>query len=195
MKGTASIDSAKKAMEDRKQADQLSEEAANLQPPLDEALAKLMAAKIQQADAQSQLTSATSGNQQGELRVKNANQQATTLHDQAKQLLAGDTGLDARYKAFTDLADSIKNDISKASAASNAAATSYAAAAQSQGKFISSIGELNLDPSDPLMKAKANQNHLKNVLSLGQVAAGTKSAAPTSSPTWSSNFAKPPPKP
>ena len=171
MKGTASIDAAKKAVEDRKQADQLSEEAANLQPPLDEALAKLQMAKIQQADAQSQITSATSGNEQSDMRVKNANQQASTLHDQAKQLLAGETGLDAKYKVFTDLADSIKADISKSSAASNAAAAAYAAATQSEGKFISSLGELNLDPSDPLMKAKANQAHLKNILTLGQVAA------------------------
>ncbi len=171
MKGTASIDAAKKAMEDRKQADQLSEEAANLQPTLDEALAKLQMAKIQQADAQSQITSATSGNQQSDMRVKNANQQASTLHDQAKQLLGGDRGLDAKYKAFTDLADSIKADISTALSASNASAAAYAAASQSQGKFTSSIAELNLDPSDPLMKAKQNQAHLKNILTLGQVAA------------------------
>ena len=170
MKGTASIDGAKKAMEDRKQADQLSEEAANLQPPLDEALAKLQMTRIQQAEAESQITSATSGNQQSDMRVKNANQQASTLHDQAQQLLGGETGLDARYKAFTDLADSIKADITAASSASNAAAAAYAAATQSEGKFISSITELNLDPSDPLMKTKHYQANLKNILSLGQVA-------------------------
>ena len=36
--------------------------------------------------------------------------------DQAKQLLGGDAGLDAKYKAFTELAESIKSDISKAGA-------------------------------------------------------------------------------
>lgn len=171
MKGTASIDAARKAMDDRKQADELSEQAANLQPSLDEAMAKLQMAKIQEADAQSQLTSATSGNKQSDMRVQNANQQAKNLHDQAKELLGGDNGLDAKYKAFTELADSIKGDITKAASASSAAAQSYASAAQSEGKFISKLSDLNLPSDDPLMKGKANQNHLKAVLTLGQVAA------------------------
>jgi hypothetical protein len=173
MKGTAAIDAAKKAAEDRKQADSLSEEAANLQPTLAEAQANLTMAKIHQADAESQLTSATSGNRQGDQRVKDATDQAKVLHDQAKQLLGGDAGLEAKYKAFADLAESIKADISKAGAASNGAVNAYAAASTSYGKYLSELADRGLPDGDPLVSGntKKNQQHLKAILQLGQSAA------------------------
>lgn len=173
LKGTTAIDAAKKATDDRKQADQLSEEAADLQPKLAQAQADLTMAKIHQADAESQLASATSGNKQGDMRVKDATDQAKVLHDQAKQLLAGDAGLEAKYKAFSDLAESIKSDISKANAASNGAANAYAAASSAYGKYLSELAGRGLPDNDPLVSGntKKNQTHLKAILQLGQSAA------------------------
>jgi hypothetical protein len=129
-----------------------------------------MVAQIQQADAESQLTTATSAGDQSMARQKSATDQAAVLHDQAKKLIDGDSGLAARYKEFSDLATKLKADVSKADDYAAKSARAYADALASAGKFASRISDLQLDSSDPLNKA-AKDTQAKALLTLAQAAA------------------------
>ncbi len=170
LKGTEAIDTAKKAAEARKEGDKLTEDAQNLQPQLDQANTDLMVAKIQQADADSQLASATSAAEQSVTRQKNATDQAAVLHGQAKKLIDGDSGLAARFKEFTDLAAKLKGDVAKAEDYAAKSAKAYQDALASAGKFSTRITDLQLDPADPLNKV-AKDNQSKSLITLSQAAA------------------------
>ena len=129
-----------------------------------------MVAQIQQADAESQLVTQTSAADQTMARQKAATEQAAVLHDQAKKLIDGDSGLAARFKEFTDLAAKLKADVSKADEYAAKSARAYADALASVGKFSSHISELQLDSSDPLNKV-AKDTQSKALLTLSQAAA------------------------
>jgi chromosome segregation ATPase len=170
LKGTEAIDAANKAADARKEGDKLTEDVQNLQPQVAQAHRDLMVAQIQQADAESQLTTATSAGDQSMARQKSATDQAAVLHDQAKKLIDGDSGLAARYKEFSDLATKLKADVSKADDYAAKSARAYADALASAGKFASRISDLQLDSSDPLNKA-AKDTQAKALLTLAQAAA------------------------
>jgi chromosome segregation ATPase len=170
LKGTEAIDASQKAAEARKEGDKLTEEIENLQPQVAQAQRDLMVAQIQQADAESQLATATSAGEQSMARQKAATDQAAVLHEQAKKLIDGDDGLAAKFKEFTELAAKLKADVTKADDYAAKSARNYADALASAGKFASHISEMQLDSSDPLNKV-AKDTQSKALLTLSQAAA------------------------
>jgi predicted nucleic acid-binding Zn-ribbon protein len=156
LKGKEAIDAGNKAMEDRKQADNLVAEAGKLDPQLSKAKSDLATAQIMQKDAESKLTNATRALESGTAWAKSNADRITSLREQAKKIINDPNGVAERYKKLNDLAATFDQDVQKAGNAASQAQTSFGQAItdlnRANNEIRTKATELALERSDPLMK-------------------------------------------
>jgi hypothetical protein len=173
-KGQAAIDAANKATADRKRAEALTEEAANLEPALVQARRAQTLAQIQQKDAEAHLAAAQAAFDAAAATAKQMQDRAAALRQAAAKILNDPDGIAAQYKALAALADDIDKSLASAAKAADdargafgRASTSYSAAMNDLKKLIA---DLTLDNKDILVRI-SNDTRPRALLSWNQSAA------------------------
>jgi hypothetical protein len=170
MKGKEAIEHSRKAVEQRKQADNLTMEVSNLLPTLARAKAELVTAQLQQAQAEAQTAAATANAEQGAAVAKVATDRAAALRQQAKELIDGEKGLRAQYKEFTSLAADVQKDIEVAATSASAADNAFRSSIGQVDATVKRVQELNLEPGNTLEKV-VGAREAKAILQLNQATA------------------------
>jgi uncharacterized protein YoxC len=170
MKGTAAIDAYKKAVEERKNADEKTAQVRNLEPTLARAKADLAHATILQKQAEVQTAAASNSAQQNSDAAKAANERAGTLRKQAADMIAAKEGLAEQYKEFSSIAADLQKDIEAAAKFAETADKAYASAIAELDLQKSQLAELQLEPTHVLMKLSESRDQ-RAMLTLQQAAA------------------------
>lgn len=170
IKGKAAIEAYEKAVAERKAADKLSEEVANLSIELRKAEGDAAVAKIREAEAQAAVDALTASVNAGAALTSKSKEGAGEVRAAAKQLVTQpDTGLAARVKTFEALAAKLETDIADASKDSARAVTAFGDARRQWSAVKDQIGKLQLDAAsnDPLL-AYANDRRKPALVQLSQ---------------------------
>lgn len=156
LKGQAAIDAGNKAMEDRKQAEDLMVQAGNLEADLAVAQAQLAISTLDATQAEQKLSTAQAASDDSAAFAKGNAGRAAALKKAADGLVNGDDGVAARFKTFSALAAKIDGEIKSAAADADHAASGFGSAASDFTAFRKSfqdrIEKANLDSADPVVK-------------------------------------------
>ena len=178
LKGTASINAANKAMDDRKQAEALMAEVGILAPALAQAQSDQGRAQIALDDAQRTANLASVAYDQAVKAAGAAGDRLKNVRAAVAGILAGngkdEIGLTARVTKFLDLAAKVEPQVRNALTAADTAAGSFASAGAAYDAYTRDLSrradQLGWKSDDPLRAAVKDQRP-------GVIIAWSKSAA------------------
>jgi len=177
-KGNTGIAAGRKAMDDRKAAEELTAEAARQAPMLAQAQVDLAMRQIELSNAQKDQTFAQAALEQGNATAQQAKSQAQSLRDAAAKLVADKDGVKDQLEALVATAAKLDKEVKDAAGSADLAAGSYIMAMSDYRKFQSELRDkiepLNLDTSDPLQKI-AKDERASALLMWSQSAANQQS--------------------
>jgi chromosome segregation ATPase len=170
LKGTAAIEQSKKAVEQRKEGDNLNADITNLQPTLARAKADLVTLQLQQAEAEAKQAAVTANAKQGADAAEVAANRAAALRKQAKDLIESEHGLAAQVKDFNALAADAQKDVDQAAKTSSTADAAFKNALSQLDTQRSKLRDMNLEPGNSLAKV-VEAPETKAILQLNQATA------------------------
>ncbi len=178
--GQAAIAAGNKAMQDRKQADDLMYDAGVLAPELAQAQAQVILAQMNLAEAQELSRLAQAANDQEQAATGLSGTRVAALRAAAQKIIgdeANKESLTGRLKAFTNLAGGLDVQLRNAVAAADQAASNYAGALSLYSTYVREAlakDTPGVDAADPLRKALKDDRPVL-ILAWSQVAAQQES--------------------
>lgn len=172
-KGQESIDAAKKAMDDRAQAEDLIAQADKMEPDLSQARAELALAQVEQRNAELLVKAATEAYNQANAAVQQTATQVKALRDTARKLVGDANGVTARFNKLSEAAAKLDAKIKDAAGDADKAAQNYNSAISDYRTYTDSLKEKldpNLSSSDALVKISKDAR-------MGALLAWSRSAA------------------
>jgi 5-deoxy-D-glucuronate isomerase len=170
LNGTAAIEQSKKAVEQRKQAEDLNADIANLQPTLARAKADLVTLQLQQQEAEARQAAATASAKESADAAEMATNRAAALRKQAKDLIEGEHGLAAQVKEFNALANDAEKDLEQAAKSATMANAAFSSAVSQLDAERTKLRAMNLEPGNSLTKI-VEAPEAKAILLLNQATA------------------------
>ncbi len=174
LKGAAAIAGGKKAMDDRRAADQLMADIGNLAPDLLQAQGDVALAQVSLNDAQNLAKGAVQAHDSAMAAEEKTVQRAKDLRAAATKMVNDPNGVKQKVAAFTDAYSKLDKKIKEATTAADQAAASFGSASTDFRSAVDDakkvVDDRQLDASDPLSKF-AHDSRMTAILLWSQSAA------------------------